>query len=183
MDLEIGMTLRLTCACWSYDRTSALQTGAISPKDITLDYIALPPEQTFLRQLRDREFDISEMSLSAYISARAKGDDYFLALPIFPSRIFRHSAIYVNPRAGIKTPRIFAESESGRFYQMTAAVWARGLLKDEYGVADTDRRMGRWIWRSRRQRHGERGRPIAGSCCRHKPIRAAAGDNVGERRD
>ena len=131
--------LRLTCACWSYDRTNALQTGAISPKDITLDYVALPPEQTFLRQLRDREFDISEMSLSAYITARAKGDDYFLALPIFPSRIFRHSAIYVNPRAGIKTPKDLRGKRVGvGFYQMTAAVWARGLLKDEYGVADTD---------------------------------------------
>jgi 4,5-dihydroxyphthalate decarboxylase len=119
--MTLAMTLRLTCACWSYDRTSALQTGAISPKDITLDYIALPPEQTFLRQLRDREFDISEMSLSAYITAREKGDDYFLALPIFPSRIFRHSAIYVNPRAGIKTPKDLRGKRVGvGFYQMTA---------------------------------------------------------------
>jgi 4,5-dihydroxyphthalate decarboxylase len=104
MNSEMVMTLRLTCACWSYDRTGALQTGVISPKDITLEYVALPPEQTFLRQLRDKEFDVSEMSLSAYVTARTKGDDDFLALPIFPSRIFRHSAIYVNPKADIKKP-------------------------------------------------------------------------------
>lgn len=133
------MTLRLTCACWSYDRTSALQTGAISPKDITLDYVALPPEQTFLKQLRDKEFDVSEMSLSAYITARTKGDDEFLALPIFPSRIFRHSAIYVNPSAGIRKPDDLRGKRVGvGFYQMTAAVWARGLLNDEYGVAAKD---------------------------------------------
>jgi 4,5-dihydroxyphthalate decarboxylase len=133
------MTLRLTCACWSYDRTVALQTGEISPKDIRLEYTALPPEQTFLRQLRDKEFDVSEMSLSAYIAARAKGEDDFLALPIFPSRIFRHSAIYVNPRAGIKNPQNLRGKRVGvGFYQMTAAVWARGLLKDEYGIGDKD---------------------------------------------
>lgn len=135
----MAMALRLTCACWSYDRTSALQTGEISPKDISLAYTALPPEQTFLRQLRDKEFDVSEMSLSAYITARSKGDDEFLALPIFPSRIFRHSAIYVNPRAGIKNPEDLRGKRVGvGFYQMTAAVWARGLLKDEYGVVDKD---------------------------------------------
>jgi len=133
------MTLRLTCACGSYDRTLALQFGAISPPGITLDYIALPPEQTFLRQLRDKEFDVSEMSLSAYVTARAKGESDFLALPIFPSRIFRHSAIYVNSRAGIAKPQDLRGRRVGvGFYQMTAAVWVRGLLKDEYGLDAAD---------------------------------------------
>ncbi|MEK7879209.1 MAG: PhnD/SsuA/transferrin family substrate-binding protein, partial [candidate division NC10 bacterium] len=93
------------------------------------------PEQTFFRQLKDQEFDVSEMSLSSYITARNRGDAPFIAIPVFPSRIFRHSCIFVNADAGIRTPGDLAGRRVGvPYYQMTAAVWVRGFLQHDFGL-------------------------------------------------
>ena len=127
--------LALTLACWDYDRTLALRVGEVRPEGIDLTYFCLPPEQTFFRQLRNQEFDASEMSLSSYMIARSRGATPFIAIPVFPSRIFRHSCIFVNARAGIRRPEDLAGRRVGvPHYQMTAAVWVRGFLRHDYGV-------------------------------------------------
>jgi 4,5-dihydroxyphthalate decarboxylase len=85
--------------------------------------------------LRHQEFEVSELSLSNYTMLRARGDNAFMAIPVFPSRLFRHSCIYVNKSAGINAPADLIGKRIGvPEYSMTAAVFARGLLLHEYGV-------------------------------------------------
>lgn len=128
--------LTLTFACWDYDRTRPLLNGAIEPEGIHLIGITLPPSETFYRMLSFQEFDASEMSLSMYASLKASGDCPFVAIPVFPSRIFRHSSIYIQTGARIERPEDLAGKRIGLpSYQMTAAVYARGLLQHDYGVA------------------------------------------------
>src|SRR6195952_1923869 len=126
--------LRLSLGCWNYDRTRALLDGRIQPDGIDLNYLNMPVEETFFRMLRNREFDVAEMSLSSYTVSLFR-DSPFIAIPIFPSRFFRHSCIYVNADSGIKEPKDLIGKKIGNpEYQMTAPVWIRGVLSDEYGV-------------------------------------------------
>jgi len=131
--------LKLTLACGSYDRTRALQDGTVHPEGIELNYLPMKPGETFWRMLNNSEFDLSEMSLSYYTILRSRGDERFIAIPVFTSRIFRHSGIYINSRSGIKTPEDLKGKRIGvGDYQMTAAVWVRGLLQDDYQVHPRD---------------------------------------------
>ena len=126
--------LRLSMGCWNYDRTRGLMDGHIQPDGIDLNYLNMEVEETFFRMLRNREFDVAEMSLSSY-SVSLFRDSPFIAIPIFPSRFFRHSCIYVNANSGIKTAKDLIGKKIGNpEYQMTAPVWIRGVLSDEYGV-------------------------------------------------
>ena len=127
--------LKLTLACWDYDRTRALADGRVRPEGIDLNYLNLHVEETFFRMLRHREFGAAEMSLSSYTMALARGSCPFIAIPVFPSRFFRHSCIFVGARSGIREPGDLAGKRVGvPEYQMTAPVWIRGILQDEYGV-------------------------------------------------
>jgi 4,5-dihydroxyphthalate decarboxylase len=127
--------LRLSLGCWNYDRTRALMDGSVQPDGIDLTYLAMPVEETFFRMLRHREFDVAEMSLSSYVVSLFTEARPFIAIPVFPSRFFRHSSIYVNAGAGIREPRDLIGRRAGSpEYQMTAPVWIRGMLSDEYGV-------------------------------------------------
>jgi len=127
--------LPLTLACWSYDRTRALFDGRVRPDGIDLTCLDLPVEETFFRMLRHREFDVAEMSLSSYTVSLFKEKKNFIAIPVFPSRFFRHSCIYVNAKSGIREPKDLVGRRIGNpEYQMTAPVWIRGILQDEYGV-------------------------------------------------
>jgi 4,5-dihydroxyphthalate decarboxylase len=131
--------MRLTLACGRYDRTQALIDGRVRPEGVELSYIALKPGETFWRQLNHEEFDASEMSLSSYTILRSEGDERFIAIPVFPSRIFRHSAIYVKSGSRIEKPEDLKGASIGvGDYQMTAAVWVRGLLQHDYGVRPED---------------------------------------------
>jgi 4,5-dihydroxyphthalate decarboxylase len=131
--------LRLSFACWNYDRTRGLLEGRIPVDGIQLIYHNLPVEETFFRMLRYREFDVAEMSLSSYTVTRQQQDPPFIAIPVFPSRYFRHSCIYVNASSGIREPKDLVGKCIGTpEYQMTAPVWIRGILSDEYGVKVTD---------------------------------------------
>ncbi|MBI3014192.1 MAG: ABC transporter substrate-binding protein [Candidatus Tectomicrobia bacterium] len=131
--------LKLTIACGNYDRTRALLDGRIEPEGIDLNYIPMRPGETFWRMLNNEEFDASEMSLSSYTILRSKGDTRFVALPVFPSRIFRQCCVYVYSRAGIKRPQDLKGKRLGAAdYQMTAAVWVRGFLQHDYGVMPED---------------------------------------------
>jgi 4,5-dihydroxyphthalate decarboxylase len=130
--------LRLTLACWNYDRTRALVDGRVRPDGIDLNYLSLPVEETFFRMLRHREFDAAEMSLSSYVLSLFQPEPPFVAIPVFPSRFFRHSCIYVNAASGIMGPADLVGKRVGTpEYQMTAAVWIRGILSDEHGVPAT----------------------------------------------
>ncbi len=127
--------LSLTFACWNYDRTRALADGRIQPDGIDLNYLDMPVEETFFRMLRHREFDVAEMSLSSYTVSLFREPRHFVALPVFPSRMFRHSSIYVNTKAGIREPKDLIGKRIGcPEYQMTAPVWIRGILSEHHGV-------------------------------------------------
>ncbi|HLI83532.1 MAG TPA: hypothetical protein VKV17_06415 [Bryobacteraceae bacterium] len=127
--------LPFTLACWDYDRTRALAEGRVPVDGIELNYLNLPVEETFFRMLRHREFDAAELSLSSYTVSLFRDDRPFIAIPVFPSRFFRHSCIYVNAASGIREPKDLIGKRVGvPEYQMTAAVWIRGILSDEYGV-------------------------------------------------
>jgi 4,5-dihydroxyphthalate decarboxylase len=127
--------LKLTLACWDYDRTRALADGRVTPEGVDLNFIPLHVEETFFRMLRHREFDAAEMSLSSYCVSLMRDDPPFVAIPVFPSRFFRHSCIFVSARAGVREPKDLVGKRIGTpEYQMTAPVWIRGILSDEYGV-------------------------------------------------
>lgn len=134
--LRAQSRLRLTLACWDYDRTRPLMDGRVKVEGVDLNYLNLPVEETFFRMLRSREFDASEMSLSSYVVSLFDPDPPFIAIPVFPSRFFRHSCIYINAASGIRQPQDLRGKRVGTpEYQMTAGVWIRGILADEYGVA------------------------------------------------
>lgn len=127
--------LRLNLACWNYDRTRALADGSVQPEGIDLNYLDLPVEETFFRMLRYREFEVAELSLSSYTVSLFSEEQPFIAIPVFPSRFFRHSCIYVNADANIRTPKDLIGKRIGTpEYQMTAPVWIRGILSEHYGV-------------------------------------------------
>ena len=127
--------LKLTFGCWNYDRTRALMDGSVQPDGIDLNYLNMPVEETFFRMLRHQEFDVAEMSLSSYSVSMFREPRPFVAIPVFPSRFFRHSCIYVNAKAGIKVAKDLIGKRVGTpEYQMTAPVWIRGILQDHYGV-------------------------------------------------
>jgi 4,5-dihydroxyphthalate decarboxylase len=128
--------LRLTLACWNYDRTRALADGTVKPDGIELTYLNLPVEETFFRMMRYQEFEIAEMSLSSYTVSLFQEDPPFIAIPVFPSRVFRHASIFVSTKSGVLEPKDLIGKRVGNpEYQLTAQVWIRGILSDEYGVA------------------------------------------------
>jgi 4,5-dihydroxyphthalate decarboxylase len=127
--------LRMSLGCWDYDRTRALMDGSVQPDGIELNYLNMPVEETFFRMLRHREFDCAEMSLSSYSVSLSRPDRPFVAIPVYPSRFFRHSCIYVNAGAGIREPKDLIGKRVGNpEYQMTAPVWIRGILSEHHGV-------------------------------------------------
>lgn len=128
--------LSLTLACADYDRTRPLLDGSVQPEGIELVGVALPPGEIFFRMSRYKEFQVSEMSLASYTIMKTRGDCPFIAIPVFPSRMFRHSCIYINTESGIESPKDLVGKNIGMpEYQMTAAVFARGMLHHDYGVA------------------------------------------------
>jgi 4,5-dihydroxyphthalate decarboxylase len=132
------MSLRvpLTLACWDYDRTLPLAQGDVRPAGVDLTYLNLPVEETFFRMLRFREFEAAELSLSSYVlSLDGDGDAPFVAIPVFPSRAFRHNGIYIHAGRGITEPADLAGRQVGvPEYQLTAAVWIRGILAERHGL-------------------------------------------------
>jgi 4,5-dihydroxyphthalate decarboxylase len=127
--------LRLSLACSNSDRTAALFDERVRADGIDLTCLHLPVEETFFRMLRHREFDVAEMSLSSYVLSLFQSHPPFIAIPVFPSRMFRHSCIYVHRDRGIRTPRDLIGKRVGvPEYQLTACVWIRGILADEHDV-------------------------------------------------
>jgi 4,5-dihydroxyphthalate decarboxylase len=125
----------ITFACGLYDRMLALYTGEVKPEGIDLNVLAIDdPRQIFDRMGRNIEFDACEMSSSEVFSRYAAGRREMVALPVFPSRVFRHGFITVNRKA-VKTPKDLEGKRIGvPLYTQTAALFIRGLLSDEHGV-------------------------------------------------
>lgn len=131
--------IRMTIATARYDRTAPLHDGLVRPDGLDVTWLPLNVEQIFWRQFQHLEFDASELSLSALLIRKGRGVDDLVPIPIFPSRSFRHSSLYVNAASGIREPADLKGKRIGvPEYQITAAVWVRGLLEDDYGVHAED---------------------------------------------
>jgi len=126
----------ITFASGLYDRMQPLYTGEVRPEGIDLKYLAIEsPREIFDRMAGKMEFDACEMSSSEMISRLGAGNCPFVAIPVFPSRVFRHGFICVNRRAGISSPKDLEGRRVGvPLYTMTAAIWIRGHLQHDYGV-------------------------------------------------
>jgi 4,5-dihydroxyphthalate decarboxylase len=129
----------IAIACGDYDRTRAIKDGRVQVEGCAVTYIPLEPEEVFFRTFRYQEFDVSELSFSSYLRITDSGDSPYIALPAFVSRVFRHSGIYIRTDRGIKSPTDLKGRNVGvPEYQITAVVWQRGIMQDEYGVHPTD---------------------------------------------
>ncbi len=130
--------LNLSVAVGDYDRTRALIDGAVQIDGVDPVYMTLVPEEIFFRAFRAAEFDICELSLSSYTVKTAQGNCPYIAVPAFVSRAFRHTSIYVRTDR-IKKPEDLKGKKVGvPEYQLTANVWARAMLEDDYGVKRSD---------------------------------------------
>ncbi|MEA2988977.1 MAG: hypothetical protein QOG83_1688 [Alphaproteobacteria bacterium] len=129
--------LRLTFAACRYDRLEAIREGAVEVEGVDLTCLTLKSgRDVFDRMVGGAEFDVAELSASEFISLAGAGDDRFVALPVFPSRVFRHGYIFVNTHAVIRAPKDLAGKRVGLpLYTQTAAIWTRGHLQHQYGVA------------------------------------------------
>jgi 4,5-dihydroxyphthalate decarboxylase len=131
--------LKLTLACWDYDRTRPLMDGRVKPDGIDLDIEVLRPRQAFQRMLDGKEFQASELSLASYTALKSRGECPFVAIPVALSKIFRHSCIYVRAGSGIATPADLKGKRVGTSqYSSTGLVFLRGMLQHDYGVRAAD---------------------------------------------
>lgn len=130
--------LELSVAMGDYDRTRPLLDGSVQIDGVRPVYMTLSPEEIFFRAFRHAEFDISELSLSSYLVKASRDECPYVAVPVFLSRAFRHTSIYVRTDR-IKRPEDLRGCRIGiPEYQLTAIVWARALLEDDYGVKASD---------------------------------------------
>lgn len=131
--------LKLTIACWNYDRTRPLIDGRVKPAGIDLDFQILRPRQSFQRMLDNQEFQVSELSLASYTALKARGDCPFVAVPVALSKIFRHSCIYVRKGSGIEKPEDLRGKRVGTSqYSSTGLCFMRGMLEHDYGIKSED---------------------------------------------
>lgn len=131
--------LGMTIATGRYDRVAALHDGRVRPEGIDVNWLTLNVEQTFWRMFRHQEFDASELSLSGTLVRLGRGVRDFVPIPVFLSRTFRHECFYTAGDSPLKGPDELAGKRVGvPEFQITAAVWARGLLEDDYGVRQED---------------------------------------------
>lgn len=127
--------LSLSMACCNYDRCRALFDGRVQVDGVELLPTPIEPEEAFHRAFQYQEFDVSELSLSSFSMLTSRGDAPYVGIPAFVSRLFRHSGIYIRTDRGIDHPSKLSGKTIGLpEYQITANVWIRGTLKDEYGV-------------------------------------------------
>ncbi|HET7879938.1 MAG TPA: ABC transporter substrate-binding protein [Acetobacteraceae bacterium] len=131
--------LALSIAIGDYDRVRPLVDGAVQIDGVDPVFMLLEPEEIFFRAFRHADFDICELSMSSFTLKTAAGDCPYVGIPVFPSRSFRHNSIYIRTDRGIVRP----EDLNGRRvgvpeYQVTANVWTRAVLEDEYGVKPSE---------------------------------------------
>jgi 4,5-dihydroxyphthalate decarboxylase len=171
--------LHLTFACCRYDRMDAIREGAVVPEGVDLNCITLKSgRDVFDRMVGGLEFDVAELSASEFISLKCGGDDRLVALPVFPSRVFRHGYIFVNTRSGIRTAKDLEGKRVGLpLYTQTAAIWARGHLAEQFGV---DLSTIRWV-QGAVEEAGTHGKPHAPALLRPVAIEQNAGAALATR--
>lgn len=131
--------LRLSVAMGDYDRTRPIADGRVKIDGVDPAVMLLTPEEMFFRAMRHRAFDICELSLSSYVISVARGDPHYIAVPVYLSRAFRHTSIYIRTDRGIERPEDLKGRRLGiAEYQLTANVWARGILEEDHGVRPSD---------------------------------------------
>ena len=134
----------ISLACTVTDRTRPILDGRVAIDGCDVHSITGEPEDLFARALRDEEFDVTELSLSSYLIVTARGTSSYVAVPAFPSRAFRHAAVYVRTDRGIDRPEDLVGATVGvPEYQQTVGLWIRGILADRHGVPPSEIR-----WRS-----------------------------------
>jgi 4,5-dihydroxyphthalate decarboxylase len=130
--------LQLSVAMGDYDRTRALFDGRVQIDGVDPVYMLLNPEEMFFRAMRSQDFDIAELSFSSYLVKHSRGECPYIAVPVFLSRAFRHTSIYAR-RDRVQRPQDLKGRRIGLpEYQLTANVWARALLEDDFGIAPQD---------------------------------------------
>jgi 4,5-dihydroxyphthalate decarboxylase len=133
--------IAISVASGEYDRIRAIRDGTVKVEGCAVTYHVVEPNQLFVRNLKNQEFDVSEMSFSTYITLRDQGKAHYTAIPVFLSRAFRHSAIFIRNDRGIASPADLKGKRVGTpEYFTTMLVWMRGLLSDEYGIKPSDLR-------------------------------------------
>ncbi|MCG5074846.1 ABC transporter substrate-binding protein [Paraburkholderia tagetis] len=131
--------LQLSVAVGPYDRMRPLVDGEVQIEGVEPTFMLQEPEEIFFRALRHADYDICELSLSSYSVQTAAGTSAYVAIPVFPSRAFRHTSVYVNANAGIKKPEDLQGKRIGvPEYQLTANVWVRLFLEEEYRIKASD---------------------------------------------
>ena len=127
--------LVLTLGCYETDRTRPILDGRVRIPGVRFEREPGEPRDLFRRALRDRAFAVTELSMSSHIVTTARGDAPYVGVPVFPSRAFRHESIYIRMDRGIRSAADLAGRRIGvPEYQQTAALWVRGMLRDQYGV-------------------------------------------------
>ena len=131
--------LPITVATWDYDRIRALSDGRVSIEGCDVNYLTMPVEECFERAYFHGEFEVAEIGFSPYLIALSRGVCPYIAVPAFLSRMFRHSAVYIRTDRGISGPADLRGKRIGvPEYQMSAVMWFRGYLQDEFGIAAKD---------------------------------------------
>lgn len=131
--------LPITIATWDYDRVRALIDGRVQVEGCDVNYITMPVEELFERAFFHGEFEVAEIGFSPFLIALSRGPTPYVALPVFLSRMFRHSAVYIRSDRGIEGPADLRGKRIGvPEYQMSAVMWFRGYLQDEFGIAAKD---------------------------------------------
>ena len=127
--------LQLSLGCCDYDRTKAIFDGRAPIEGCDVVPVAIEPEEAFHRAFSSQEFDVSEISISSHTLMTSRGENAYVGIPAFVSRLFRHSGIYIRADRGIERPQDLQGKTIGLpEYQITANVWIRGILQDDYGV-------------------------------------------------
>lgn len=127
--------LQLSLGCCNYDRTKAIFDGRVPIEGCDVVPVAIEPEEAFHRAFSSQEFDVSEISISSHTLTISRGANAYVGIPAFVSRLFRHSGIYIRTDRGIDGPRDLQGKLVGLpEYQITANVWIRGILQDDYGL-------------------------------------------------
>ena len=131
--------LPITVATWDYDRIRPLTDGRVSVEGCDVNYLTMPVEECFERAYFHGEFEVSEIGFSPYLIALSRGVCPYVAVPVFLSRMFRQSAVYIRTDRGISGPADLRGKQIGvPEYQMSAVMWFRGYLQDEFGIAAKD---------------------------------------------
>ena len=131
--------LQLSVAVGDYDRMRPLVDGTVQIDAVDPQYMLLEPEEIFFRAFRHEDFDICELSMSSYSVKTAAGNCPYVAIPVFPSRTFRHTSIYIRTDRGIAKPADLKGRRIGTpEYQVTANVWVRMFLEEDHGVKPSD---------------------------------------------